>query len=80
MDYFRDPGYEYPDLEPQICSSKYKRNGNDETENGDDDDDEDYDDFQSDSKSRLKTNARNTELNSKFNVETGTRSIIQSGR
>lgn len=69
MDYFRDPGYEYPPLEPEICFSKYKRDGDDDVENGDDDDD--FDDINSDNKNSNKTNGRNVENGAKFNINSG---------
>lgn len=65
MEYWLDPGYEYPP-DPEINFSKYKRNGNDDddVENGDDDDD-DFDDIKSDSNS----NGRKTDVGgAKFNM------------
>lgn len=70
MDYFRDPGYEYPP-EPEICFSKYKRRGDDDVENSDDDDDDDFDDIHSDNKNSNKTNGRNVEKGATFNIDTG---------
>lgn len=68
----QDPGYEYPP-EPEICFSKYKRNGNgnDDVENGEDDDD-DFDDISSDSKSSNNGNDKKPESGAKFNTNTGT--------
>lgn len=71
MDFFPDPGYEYPP-DPEICFSKYKRDDNDDddVENGDDDDD-DFDDIKSDNKNSNKVNGRNGEKGAKFNMSTG---------
>lgn len=71
VDYFRDPGYEYPP-EPEICFSKYKRGGNgDDAENGDDDDD--FDDIKSDNKNSSKNVDKHNEMGGKFNTKTGMR-------
>lgn len=70
--YFRDPGYEYPP-EPEICFTKYKRNGNDDVDNGDDDDDDD-DNFNNESKSdskNSKMHRRNNEIGGKFHIKAG---------
>lgn len=72
VDYFylQDPGYEYPP-DPEICFSKYKRNGDDDdVENGDDDDD-DFDDIKSDNKNSNKINGRTGEKGAKFNMSKG---------
>lgn len=69
-DYLPDPGYEYPP-EPEILFSKYKRNGDDDVENGDDDDDDDFDDIKSDNKNNKNTNGRKTESSTKFNIKAG---------
>lgn len=69
-----DPGYEYPP--ERECFTKYKRNGNDDVENGDDDDDDD-DDF-NESKSDRKNNKihrRNSEMGAKFHIKTGKDSL-----
>ncbi|XP_031636738.1 stAR-related lipid transfer protein 7, mitochondrial-like isoform X1 [Contarinia nasturtii] len=73
VDYFRDPGYEYPP-EPEICFSKYRRdNGNDD----DVDDDDDFDDINGDNNSN-KTSDRNGEKGVKFNINAGVEAKSQS--
>lgn len=73
--YFRDPGYEYPP-EPEMCLTKYKRNGNDD--NGDDDDDDDGDDDDDDNfnesrnnSKKTKSHRRSNEMGAKFHTKTG---------
>lgn len=74
--YFRDPGYEYPP-EPEICFTKYKRNGNDDVENGDDDDDDDEfgesksDNDNNDKNNNNKMHRRSIEMSTKFHMKTG---------
>lgn len=71
--FFRDPGYEYPP-DPEICFSKYKRDGNDDdvdNEDDDDDDDDDFDVIKSYSKNCNKINGRNVEKATKLNMSTG---------
>lgn len=73
MDYFfRDPGYEYPP-DPEICFSKYKRDGNDDdVENeDDDDDDDDFEEIKSDSKNCNNIIGRTVEKGTKLNMSTG---------
>lgn len=69
MDYFRDPGYEYPP-EPEIRFTNNKRNGNDDTDNGDDDDD-DFDDIKSDNKNSKTKDKQHNEMGAKFNTNKG---------
>lgn len=49
VDYFRDPGFEYPP-DPEICFSNGKR----DDDNNDEEDDDDFDEIKSDNKKSSK--------------------------
>lgn len=71
VEYFPDPGYEYPP-EPEFCFSKYKKDGNDDDDVDNGDDDDDFDDINSDNKNSKKYNGRS---GAKFNMNSGEKYI-----